>query len=424
MKTYDEISRDILERRDKYEEEQKIKKQNITQISTAVVCLVLMTAVSFGIVRKNWLKAHINILLPFQTTDSSPTTDAINATTADKATTFPLTAPTTFIEPQTTTSPTPYKDWESKSMPGKFCTLKVTSSQHLSVIDESDSYGNFKEYVYPFGSREEKATTRSATLLVTDIPLEATAPDGTTHQALVDIYSLEGLSEDLALGVSFPDDDRVYIYINNSFTPETLGEFLKAIDYDNTVTYGSITLFPGNNFPVNDQNKADIKTYLLSDMSLANIMSADAEAAGQCVALSINCHELGRQSKSLRIYEDGHIATDLIGYEYTFYVGTEAVTNFLKNSYNITFEEIKAHASVMVTEPTTAATTEPATDSSAEPTSSSDAVPANVTDTTAPTSAADSPAAEEPTAYQITDADTVAAADKEEPLWWCGTETE
>lgn len=425
MKNYNEIAKTVFERRDKYEEEQKIKKQNIAQISTAVVCLVLMTAVSFGIVRKNWLKAHINILLPFQTTDSSATSDAINATTADKATTFPLTVPTTFMEPQTTTSPTPYEDWESKSMPGKFCTLKANHSQHLSTIDESDSYSSFKEYVYPFGSREEKATTRSATLLVTDIPLEATAPDGTTHQTLVDIYSLSGLSDELAVGVKFKNDDRIYTYVCSSYIPQTLGEFLEAIDYDNTVSYGGIMLYTGNLLPVNDKNRGDIKTYLFSDGGIANKMDADGEASGYTVTATVNCRELGREGKIIRIHESGHIITNLIGYEYSFFVGKEAVENFLKESYNTTFEEIAAIAST--TQPLTSPTTTTAPSTSAVPTTTPPETiwPAEPIDTS--TSVAVVIAEEPPvisdvttTAIQEYAVETATTND----TWWCGTETE
>ena len=420
MKNYNEIAKRVLERRDKYEEARKIKKQNIMQISTAVVCLVVMTAAGFGIVRRNWLKSQINILFPFQTTDSSPTSDAVNATTAGKATTFPMTSPTIISQTQTTTSPTPYEDWESKSMPGKFYTLKVNNSQQPSTIDESDSYGTFKEYVYPFGSREERATTRNASLLITDIPLEATAPDGTTQLALVDIYSLEGLSNELAVGVKFKDDDRIYTYVCSSYIPQTLGEFLEAIDYDNTVSYGGIMLYTGNLLPVNDKNREDIKSYLLSDGSIANKMDADGEASGYTVTATVNCRELGREGKILRIHESGHIITNLIGYEYSFFVGKEAVENFLKESYNTTFEEIAAIAtlttSITTTAPSTSAvptTTPPETIWPAEPIDTSTSAAVVIAEEPDVTSEFTATASEETIIIATTDT-----------TWWCGTENE
>ena len=425
MKNYDEIAKSVFERRDKYEEEKKIKKQNIMQISTAVVCLVVISVLSFAMVRKNWLKAQINVLLPFQTTDSSPTSGAANTTTADKATTFPLTAPTIISQSTTTTSPTLYEDWDRKSMPGKFCTLGLNDMQSLNAIIDANTYNSFKEYVYPFSPYEERATTRSTSLLVTDIPIEATAPDGTTHLALVDIYSLEGLSDELAVGVKFKDDDIIYTYVCSSYIPQTLGEFLEAIDYNNTVSYGGIMLYTGNLFPVNDKNRGDINSYLFSDGGIANKMDADGEATGYSVTASVYCYELGRESKILRIYESGHITTNLIGYEYSFFVGKEAVENFLKESYNITFEQIKEIASTTqsLTSPTT--TTAPSTSTPPTTTPPETVHPAEPIDTS--TSAAAEVADEPPVTSDVTTAsiqEYTADIATTNITWQCGTKME
>ena len=414
MKDYDEISRNVLKRRDEYNEKKKIKRQTVMQISTTIVCLVVVTATCLVAVRKNLLEAQIKDFLGFQAYLSSTydsQTDIGNTTKSQI--TLPTAPPT-----QNTTSPyittteiSQETDWAMKSMPGKFNTLAIRGAQHLSTIDIPETVGGCVEraYTYPFESSSETATTRPATLLLTDKYIAGLEPNGTRHTTLVDVFSLEGLSDDLVLGVSFPDDDRIYAYVSSYYTPETLGEFLNAIDYDNTVTYGSITLYPGNNFPVNEKNAQDIKSFLLSDSSCVNIMDANAEATGQYVTVSISCRELGRESKVLKIYEDGHITTNLIGYEYTFYVGKEAVANFLESSYNITFEEIKA-ITTPVTEPTTAvSTTEPISGH----TEVSSATPiAETTEYYTTVPATD--------AVAMTDsADETSTSD---PMWWCGTE--
>ncbi len=345
MKNYDEIAKSVLKRRDEYEEAKRIKRQSIAHVSTAVVCLVVVSAIGFGIGRKNWLKTQLQELMSFQATNISD--EGADGTSVPSSTANTTTRPATTNKPHTTevsstttTSGELYYeiDWDKKSMPGKFCTLELNHIQ--SLIAEPG--GSNKEYVYPFGPFEERATTRNVSELITDMQIEALEPDGTMHTTSVDIFSLEGLSEDLALGVRFENDERIYTYVCSTYIPETLGEFLSAIDYDNTVTYGGIRLYPGNNFPVNNENAKDIKSYLLSDTSLVNIMDADAEAVGSCVIASIYCRELGRENKVFRIWENGLITTNLIGYEFSFNVGKEAVASFLKDSYNITFEEIKA----------------------------------------------------------------------------------
>ncbi|MBO5937853.1 MAG: hypothetical protein J6Q79_09645 [Clostridia bacterium] len=406
MKNYNEIAKSVLSRRDAYEEKKRTKRQNIAQISTAIVCLVAITVAGFTIVRRNWLKNQVKEFLDFQDSLSGSQTD-INSTTKVQ-TTMPTVPPTQGTSPYvTTTEISTETDWNRKSMPGKFCSLGINSSQNLNAIDESDITVGSREYVYPFGPSEEIATLRQGTLLVTDVQIEGREPDGTVHTALVDIFALEGLSEDLALGVRFPEDDRIYTYVCSSYIPATLGEFLDAIDYDNTVTYGGIRLYPGNNFPVNNENAKDIRTYLLSDTSASNITDADAEAVGSCVIASVYCRELGRENKVLRIWENGFITTNLIGYEFTFNVGTEAVASFLKNSYNITFEQINELTTV------TENTTEPYTSDTVTTTDEY----ATQTITTSALSAEPSVAAEVTTTVpELTSAEIDITT-----TWWCGT---
>ncbi len=407
MKNYEEIAKRVLKRRDEYEEAKKMKRQHIAQISTAVVCLVVVSAIGFGIGRKNWLKTQLAELMSFQATNISD--EGADSTSAYVPTANTTTRPATTNKANTTDALTTttsgelyYEiDWDRKSTPGKFCAVRLNHINYINISDEP-GYSSFTEYVYPFGPFEERATTRSASELITDMQIEALEPDGTLHTTSVDIFSLEGLSENLALGVRFPDDDRIYTYVSSTYIPETLGEFLSAIDYDNTVTYGGIMLYPGNNFPVNNENAKDIKSYLLSDASLVNIMDADAEATGNCVIASIYCRELGRENKVLRIWENGLIATNLIGYEFSFNVGKEAVASFLKDSYNITFEQIKELTAV------TTNTTEPYTSDTV--TTADEGITETVTTTSLP--------AQPTTDTVTTDAPETVTTDG---ALWCGT---
>ena len=254
MKNDDEITKRVLEHRDEYQERKRVKKQNISQVSVVVVCLVAITFAGFAVVRRNWLKTQILELVAFQTTYSTEekltdeTADAViatkppmdtSATKSDSSHKSTIAATEIYSE----------MEWNAKSMPGKFRTLGINNTQNLNAIDESYTGGSLKEYVYPFASDKQIATSRRATLLITDMPIEARDANGTTHTALVDVFSLDGLSEEVALGVRFKDDNRIYTYVSTSYIPQTLGEFLSAIDYDNTVTYGNIHL-PAGTFTV------------------------------------------------------------------------------------------------------------------------------------------------------------------------------
>lgn len=401
MKTYDEISRNVLERRDEYLCKQKIKRNKLFQAAATIGCLIIVVGIGLGY--GDWSRkptVNPNIIIGGESVQTAPlTTYATEFPTENTATTFPATAVTTVpaISFSTTAPPSGelYQeiDWDYKSTPGKYCAVVLDSAKYGDVTIKSNIYSDFNEYVYPFRPGEEQPTTRKATEFISDMQIMGHEPDGTAHETVVDIFTLEGLSSNLAIGVRFPDDDRIYTYVNSSYMPETLGEFLDAIDYDNTVTYGGITLYPGNNFPVNSQNFKDIKSYLLSDAQSVNIH--DMSVTGASVTATIYCRELGRENKFFKINEDGYISTNLIGYEYVFYVGKQAVADFLKDSYNITFEQIKATYWI------TMKTTEPYT---ANATASAPASP---------------PEFDVATTYGYKETHTTT-----DPMWWCDTATE
>ena len=218
-------------------------------------------------------------------------------------------------------------DWERRTTPGKFPGI---------IYDGV-------EYSYPYGYTEGKRETkRSATLIKSGVKAVNYVPAGvgkdTEHTTMADIYSLSGFDKKLVIGVKFKGESNIYPYINTQYKPATLGEFLKAVDYDNTVTYGGIRLM-NISMPVNDENKADIKRYLLSDTAAKNDESA--ALTGSYVTLSVSLKELNINNKKFRVYESGYIQTNLIGYYFTFYVGKDNVESFLKDSYNVTFDELR-----------------------------------------------------------------------------------
>lgn len=411
MKSYNEIANTIFERRDEYLTQQKAKRKKLIQISAVIGCFILVAGIGVGINADEWVRTQVidpdNIGgEAFHTAPTIPliTNQVIseeNLTTTSPATTIPAinssenwtTSPTTDSSVVLTTVPPEIYheiDWSYRSTPGKFFAVLLDSGKYGDITIKSSNYSDFNEYVYPFKPNEEQATDRKATEFISDMPIEVFDNNGKSYRTTIDIFTLEGISENLAVGVRFPDDDRIYAYVNTWYIPKTLGEFLEAIDYDNTVTYGGITLYPGNNFPVNNKNFNDIKKYLLSDTDTANILNMSVTET--CVTATIYCRELGCENKFLKISEGGYISTNLIGYEYVFYVGKEAVADFLEKSYNITFEQIKEiyYSTMKTTEPYIADTT----------TSSANAPELHSATTNA--------------LYTTTDPDN--------PMWRCGTE--
>ncbi len=214
------------------------------------------------------------------------------------------------------------RNWNERVLPG----------QYRAVVFEG------REYVYPFSAVEARPTERTGQKSISGLTVTGYEPGGEKHETKADIYNLDGFDKEFAVGVKFSGHTEIYPYINTSYSPSTVGSFINAVDYDNTVTYGNIKLYKDGVFPVNSRNKADIKKYLLSGKSTA--ISQRSAPEGKYVSLSINLYELGIQNKSFRIYENGYVYTNLIGYPILFNAGRDNVAAFLKESYNITFKQI------------------------------------------------------------------------------------
>lgn len=261
----------------------------------------------------------------------SEDTDGIMPETENDAKVGPAAATTT--KPQATKNRTTTaavaemaseRSWDERSLPGQFRAVTLDG----------------REYVYPFNTNETHATGRSATKTVSAMKIKGYEPGGKEHATAADIYTLSGFDKEFAIGVKLNGDSKIYPYFNVSYKPATLGEFLDAVDYDNTVSYGNITLYKGTAFPVNNQNKADIKKYLLSATGARN-NGESAIPTGSYVTLSVSLKELNIHNKYMRIYESGWIQTNLIGYQYSFYIGEANAASFLKNSYNMTFAQVR-----------------------------------------------------------------------------------
>ena len=283
--------------------------------------------VTFKDAEGNTRTAVVDIPAQPSTTVRNGQSSTTKAADADSA---PQVADATATRPATTRAELVTEtDWSLRSMPGKFPAVQFTES------------GMGREYVFPWTRRDTRTTTRSATRLYSGYTLKNRNPNTDKMEtATADIYALQGFSKKLAVGVQFAGEQKPHIYINTEYLPQTLGELLSATDYDNTVHYGNIRLYKDGTFPVNDRNKADIRRYLLYDGSVQN-MNATDWPTGNKVTLSVSIDELGMYNKAMYIYESGYVATNLVGRVYVFNVGKENVAAFLKNSYNVTFDDLR-----------------------------------------------------------------------------------
>ena len=247
----------------------------------------------------------------------------------DKTDTHNATVPATTVAGATAAETMRIPDWESRSTPGKFRYFTY----------------NGKEYSYTGGWREDRSVKRSGKLIekkrITCIDEATDKP----HSTDIYIYSLSNMSDDLALGVAFGEGEKLRPYVNVEYVPKTLGGFLNAIDYKNTLSYGGITTRYKTSEPVRAPiMAADVNKYLFANTSAPNIASTEFNCAR--AVLTVNCEELNLVNKALYVYENGYIATNLVGYLYMFNIGEDNVDAFRKNVFDFSkyYNEQKAAA--------------------------------------------------------------------------------
>lgn len=210
-------------------------------------------------------------------------------------------------------------DWDEMSTPAKYFYF---------------TYGG-NEYAYTGGKRETLRVFRNVRLLEKKTIECLDLKTDTPHKTNIEIYELDGLSPKLFLGVKFSDGDSVCPYVNTGYIPSTLGEFLDASDYKNTAVYGNAGVAINGEMYGVPIMAADVNKYLLSDGSVKN---TDKEPTGRSVTVSVSLGELGIHNKTLKIYEDGWVTTNLIGYQYTFFVGKDKVDAFRKNAVELFYD--------------------------------------------------------------------------------------
>ena len=94
MKSYDETTNNLLERRDKYNEVQRIKKKNIIRISSVLSCFIIIAVLGLGIWQGGWFDFNSLPIANPSTQEGSNIESTSNYTTQEK-TTNQTTVPTT-----------------------------------------------------------------------------------------------------------------------------------------------------------------------------------------------------------------------------------------------------------------------------------------------------------------------------------------
>jgi len=124
MKNYDELTNDLLERRDRYVADQKKKRKTITRLTTSICSLVLVTLLGIGVWQSGWL----NPVTPPNTDDLAISDDNQTSNT-DKTVGITPDAPIIWGEANGEIQDAGFGTWNGK---------RITLSLHDVLSDEKN----------------------------------------------------------------------------------------------------------------------------------------------------------------------------------------------------------------------------------------------------------------------------------------------
>ncbi len=141
----------------------------------------------------------------------------------------------------------------------------------------------------------------------------------TVYQANAKIYQIGGIAEECAVAVRFQGYNDYYVFTNRNYMPETLGDFMDAVNWLETVRLGSA------------YTPRDTELGAFDSALLMNILAEkreqpllpEAVTLGKLFSVSISDNLLGIRNKSLWFTEDGYMTTNLMEWGYSFNIGAE-----------------------------------------------------------------------------------------------------
>ncbi|MGN1452110.1 MAG: hypothetical protein ACI4XQ_08410, partial [Eubacteriales bacterium] len=154
------------------------------------------------------------------------------------------------------------------------------------------------------------------------------------YTAKAKVYALAGISSDCAVSLEFEDVDGKFVYVNSSYKPETLGDFIDDLNLEANLSAGKAYykwIKPDGSFSTvrfDDFDDEIIWEMLLYDRSAASC--GDTGVSTAVLSVSIDHALLGYENITLSVTEDGYIWTNLLDSAKSFFLGTEKTEAFVE----------------------------------------------------------------------------------------------
>lgn len=163
------------------------------------------------------------------------------------------------------------------------------------------------------------------------------------HRTQVKLYSIEGLSTSCALAVQFEDDTDYYVYISNSYQPETLGQFIEDLSLDKNLYFNNMDFQKeAKKWKVefSDDEQKEIAEHLFADLSAVAIQDFDYHNFGiMVIEFGISIPVLGYENIYIGVTEDGYITTNILDTGKAFYIGEENTLTLINYACSLSDEK-------------------------------------------------------------------------------------
>ena len=164
---------------------------------------------------------------------------------------------------------------------------------------------------------------------------------GVTHKITTDIYEIQGISQDCAVAVSFPEvSDEFYVYINSEYSPDTLEQFVNDLNLRENMLFGSVWYsYEKESGEYATVEFSGLENYvvwdmLLDDLTAKNVDNYDSMNFFNKMSISVFIPVLGYENISLSVTEDGYITTNILDTGKAFYIGEDKTDMFIEYVLN------------------------------------------------------------------------------------------
>lgn len=177
-------------------------------------------------------------------------------------------------------------------------------------------------------------------------------PTQIKHNNNAYLYSIKDIPEKCAIAVRFQDDYEYYIFVNSLYKPLTLGEFIKDLNLEKNISFGTIYY---SYWDKDTEKRVDLEFHgvdkdiiwhkLFNNQTLENIYNLTDDVSSKYssnqfsrkFSISVDIPLLGVKNKTIQLTDKGYLITNILDTGKCFYIGEDKVQefiNYVRQNYN------------------------------------------------------------------------------------------